>query len=108
MSQAMIGVEPRVPAVIEVINPATGEKIARVRVQDRAQVAAAVELARRPQREWAACSFRERARALSRYRDRFFVVQRRQHSFSRIHRFPFPVAAVCGSASNSISSVFIS
>ncbi len=69
MSQPMAVAQPSAPTAIEIVNPSTGKRVAEVPIQDRAQVAAAVERARRAQRAWAATSFRERARLLLRYRD---------------------------------------
>jgi acyl-CoA reductase-like NAD-dependent aldehyde dehydrogenase len=56
-------------SVIEIINPATQQKVGEVPIYDRAQVQAAVESARKAQGAWAAYSFRRRAQVLYRYRD---------------------------------------
>ena len=69
MSQPMTRPEPSTQSTIEVFNPATRAKVGEVPVQGRAEVAAAVQRARGAQHEWAARSFRERAKLLYRYRD---------------------------------------
>lgn len=54
---------------IEVVNPATGELVERVATQSAQDVAAAAVRGRAAQREWAARSWRDRAKVLVRFHD---------------------------------------
>jgi acyl-CoA reductase-like NAD-dependent aldehyde dehydrogenase len=63
--------------MIQVINPATLEKIADVAVTDASGVRGAVERARAAQQPWARTAFAERAAALRRYRD--VIIDNKDH-----------------------------
>ena len=65
------------PQTIEVRNPATGEKITELPIASRAEVAEAVERARKAQAIWRARSFAERAELFYRFRDLLIDQQER-------------------------------
>lgn len=72
MSQAATQLRPEPSAprtLISVVNPATLEKVADVPVTDGAGVRAALRRGQAAQETWACLSFKERAKALKRFRD---------------------------------------